>query len=99
MTSTPAPIMPPSHTRPTCSVIICAYTDKRWDLLCKGYHASVAQLHPGDEVIVVIDHNPDLYACASAEFRSASRRPPAPALRAARERPRQEWSPWESVRP
>jgi glycosyltransferase involved in cell wall biosynthesis len=72
MTSTPAPIMPPSHTRPTCSVIICAYTDKRWDLLCKGYHASVAQLHPGDEVIVVIDHNPELYARASAEFRSAT---------------------------
>jgi GT2 family glycosyltransferase len=71
MTGTPTTFSG-SRTQPTCSVIICAYTDKRWELLCKGYLASVAQLHPGDEIIVVIDHNRDLYARASAEFTSAT---------------------------
>ena len=57
---------------PTCSVVICAYTELRWDLLEKGYQASVDQLADGDEVIVVIDHNPTLFARAKAEFGSAT---------------------------
>ncbi|KAB2342511.1 glycosyltransferase family 2 protein [Actinomadura rudentiformis] len=44
------------------SVVICAYTEKRWD----DVHAAVAsvrnQRHAPAEIIVVVDHNPALYA-------------------------------------
>jgi GT2 family glycosyltransferase len=66
------PSHPPAVSPPSLTVVICAYTDKRWDLLRKGYRACVAQLGAGDQVIVVIDHNPDLYAKASAAFESAT---------------------------
>lgn len=47
---------------PTCSVIICAYTDERWDDLLAGIAAVQAQTMPVHELIVVIDHNPALLA-------------------------------------
>ncbi|MQY03191.1 glycosyltransferase family 2 protein [Actinomadura macrotermitis] len=44
------------------SVVICAYTEERWD----DVHAAVAsvrgQEHPAEEIIVVVDHNPALHA-------------------------------------
>ncbi|HVW44794.1 MAG TPA: glycosyltransferase [Amycolatopsis sp.] len=50
------------------SVVICAYTDRRWADLVAGIAAVRAQTLPPAEIILVIDHNPDLAARAAAEF-------------------------------
>lgn len=43
------------------SVIICAYTEKRWGNLVEAIESVQKQTLPPQEVIVVIDHNPSLY--------------------------------------
>jgi len=50
------------------SVVICAYTEKRWDDLVSAVAALEAQTRPAEEVIVVIDHNDDLFNRAQAEI-------------------------------
>jgi GT2 family glycosyltransferase len=42
------------------SVVICAYTEKRWDDLVAAVGSLRIQTHPPEEVILVIDHNPGL---------------------------------------
>lgn len=42
------------------SVVICAYTEKRWDELVLAVKSIQAQSLPPLEIIVVIDHNPAL---------------------------------------
>lgn len=42
------------------SVVICAYTEKRWDDLVAAVESLRVQTHSPDEVILVIDHNPGL---------------------------------------
>ena len=42
------------------SVVICAYTEKRWDDLAAAVESLRVQTHSPDEVILVIDHNPGL---------------------------------------
>jgi len=42
------------------SVIICAYTEARWDDLCAAVATLWTQQAPPYEVIVVVDHNPAL---------------------------------------
>ena len=39
------------------SVVICAYTEDRWDDLVDAVASSLAQTHRPAEVVVVIDHN------------------------------------------
>src|SRR5664279_5118544 len=41
----------------TVSVVICAYTEARWDDLVAGVRCVQLQDPPTPEVIVVIDHN------------------------------------------
>ncbi len=57
-------------TRPdtTISVVVCTYTDRRWTELSAGLHAVAAQLKPGDELLVVVDHNDDLLARVTKEL-------------------------------
>lgn len=50
------------------SVLICAYTEKRWDELCAAVKSSLTQSIPAREVILVIDHNPGLWERARAQF-------------------------------
>ena len=50
------------------SVIICAYTEKRWDQLVAAVHSVRHQSAPPGEIILVIDHNPDLFRRAQAAF-------------------------------
>lgn len=50
----------------TC--VICTYTDLRWHELAAGVHAVAAQLRPGDELVVVVDHAPDLLERVKAEL-------------------------------
>lgn len=45
---------------PGVAILICCYTLDRLTQLVAGIDAARAQLHSGDEVIVVVDHNPDL---------------------------------------
>lgn len=45
----------------TISVVICAYTEKRWNDLLGAIESIQKQTLPPQEVIVVIDHNPSLY--------------------------------------
>ncbi len=47
-------------TRPTVSVIICAYTERRWSQLKKSVASVEAQTSPPIEIIVCIDHNEEL---------------------------------------
>jgi GT2 family glycosyltransferase len=42
------------------SVVICAYTEDRWDDVLAAVESVRAQSLPADEVLVVVDHNPAL---------------------------------------
>ena len=44
----------------TTSVIICAYTEARWEQLLCAAESVRNQTTPVDEVLVVIDHNDEL---------------------------------------
>ena len=65
-----SPASPPQQI--SVSVVICAYTERRWDDL----RAAVASLHeqttPPLETIVVIDHNPALAEHARRRFPGAT---------------------------
>jgi len=54
----------------TFSVIICAHTLKRWDDLIEAVASIEAQSSPAHQIIVVIDHNPEMLAKAQAQFSS-----------------------------
>jgi glucosyl-dolichyl phosphate glucuronosyltransferase len=43
-----------------CSVIICAYTAQRWDDTMRAVASAQAQQPAPNEVILVVDHNPEL---------------------------------------
>lgn len=47
--------------RPSVSVVICSYTEQRWDLLMRVIDSVHGQTLKPDQVIVVVDHNVDLY--------------------------------------
>ena len=53
---------------PTASVVIAAYTERRWTRLQQAIAAVQAQSIRPAEVILVIDHNPELLARAQAEM-------------------------------
>ena len=44
----------------TISVIICGYTEQRWEDLLAAVDSVRQQTLPADEIIIVIDHNPSL---------------------------------------
>ncbi|MBE4718275.1 glycosyltransferase family 2 protein [Pseudarthrobacter sp. AB1] len=47
--------------RPTVSIVICAYTQRRWDLLLDVIESVRAQTVAAQEILVVIDHNEELF--------------------------------------
>ena len=53
---------------PSVSVVICAYTDARWDELVAAVGSVQAQETPVLETILVIDHNPGLLERAAREI-------------------------------
>ena len=53
---------------PTVSVIIAAFSMKRWDSLCEAVASVQAQTVSALETIVVIDHHPGLLARARGEL-------------------------------
>ncbi len=50
------------------TVIICAYTEDRWDDLISSVSSVKAQSIPPSQIIIVIDHNRQLYERALAQF-------------------------------
>jgi hypothetical protein len=51
---------------PTTTVIVCAYTAQRWDLLIRAVRSLRTQTVPPSEVVVCIDHNDELLRRARA---------------------------------
>ena len=45
---------------PAISVVICAYTEERWDDLVAAVRSVESQAEPPAEIVVVVDHNPAL---------------------------------------
>jgi glycosyltransferase involved in cell wall biosynthesis len=62
----------PSGARRTASAVVCAYTLDRWEILCEGIEALVGQTLKPTEIVVVIDHNPELLERARARFTAAT---------------------------
>ena len=59
---------PANNDAPSVSVIIAAFADERWTDLVEAVDSVLAQSHPAQESIVVIDHNAGLFARAQAEL-------------------------------
>ncbi|MBO0791031.1 MAG: glycosyltransferase family 2 protein [Ktedonobacteraceae bacterium] len=55
-------------TKPTISVVICAYTENRWDDLLAAVESIRLQSLPPSEIILVIDHNPALLERVQAQI-------------------------------
>jgi hypothetical protein len=51
----------------TSSVVICAYTEDRWDRIIMAVESLRNQSLPPEEIILVVDHNHGLYARLAAE--------------------------------
>jgi hypothetical protein len=56
---------------PAVSVVIAAYSDRRWTQLRDAVASVLAQTRPALETIVVVDHNPDLLSRAGRELPDA----------------------------
>ncbi|MFT3832039.1 MAG: glycosyltransferase [Micropruina sp.] len=54
----------PIRERSAIAVVICAYDEGRWPSLEQAASATLGQFEADDELVVVIDHNPDLLAKA-----------------------------------
>ena len=52
----------------TASVVVCVYTEKRWDDIVDAVASVAAQDVPATETIVVVDHNDALLVRAGQEF-------------------------------
>ncbi len=50
------------------SVVICAYTEQRWDDILAAVRSVAAQRHPALETILVVDHNPALLRRLTSEL-------------------------------
>ncbi len=63
-----SPELPELNVKPDVSVVICAYTEERWDDLVEVVESVQRQTEPAREIILVIDHNPRLLARVRAEI-------------------------------
>lgn len=50
------------------TVIICAYTEERWDDLVEAVGSVSRQTVPPRQIVLAIDHNPSLFARALSQF-------------------------------
>jgi GT2 family glycosyltransferase len=56
----------PAAENASVSVVICAYSEERWDDTLAAVASVRAQRLAPEEIIVVVDHNPPLYAALNA---------------------------------
>lgn len=61
MTAQPANVAAATPTAVSISVVICCYTEERHDSLIAAVSATLDQLAPDDQVVVVVDGNHPLY--------------------------------------
>ncbi len=54
--------------RVSVSVVICAYTMQRWQDMCEAVDSVLAQEHPVDEVLLVIDDSDELFETAVSYY-------------------------------
>ncbi|MFC5061617.1 glycosyltransferase family 2 protein [Actinomycetospora atypica] len=52
----------------TTSVVVCAYTEDRWDDIVRAVDSLAGQSRGPDEILVVVDHNPDLARRATEQW-------------------------------
>jgi GT2 family glycosyltransferase len=64
----PRPLGPPWDAPRTVSVVICAYTEQRWDSLVNAIESMRVQRQHPDQLIVVIDYNESLLRRTRATF-------------------------------
>ncbi|MEP6664969.1 MAG: glycosyltransferase family 2 protein [Nocardioidaceae bacterium] len=53
---------------PSISVVVCVYTEDRWDAIVESVYSAKHQTLPPREVVVVVDHNPSLLSRCSREL-------------------------------
>lgn len=58
----------PSYTPADISVVVCAYTEARWNEMQAAVESLEAQTLPPREIILVIDHNPALFERSRQQF-------------------------------
>ncbi len=58
----------PVSPQPSVSVVICAYTEDRWDLMLEAVASAWRQTVRPEQVILCVDHNPALYRRAVAHW-------------------------------
>lgn len=68
MLTSPAANPPDAVGLPTCAVIICCYTEQRWDDTLRAVRSVQTQTPSPTELIVVVDHNPVLQARLAEEL-------------------------------
>jgi glycosyltransferase involved in cell wall biosynthesis len=56
-----------TQDRPGVSVVVCAYTEKRWEQTLAALESALGQDPPPGEVLLVVDHNPALAERARRE--------------------------------
>ncbi|MER5573870.1 glycosyltransferase family 2 protein [Streptomyces massasporeus] len=67
--------------RTEISVVICVYTEDRWEDILSAVESVGAQTQPALEVMLVVDHNPALLARLESEYRNHDRAGPGPTVR------------------
>ena len=60
-----------TSTAMTASVVICTYTEERWDTLVAAVQSARAQRRRADQLLIVIDHNESLRRRATEAFPDA----------------------------
>lgn len=56
------------ENRPSVSIVIPTHSEKRWSLLVRTIASAKSQEYPANEIVVVVDHNPDLYRRARRDL-------------------------------
>jgi glycosyltransferase involved in cell wall biosynthesis len=56
---------------PTSSVVVCVYTENRWAAIVESVSSVQHQTLPPREVVVVVDHNSELFSRCSSELPGA----------------------------
>ena len=64
----PAEPSGPTEHLPSVTVVICAYTERRWGDLTAAIESVGAQSRPPEQCVLVVDHNPALFSRAVAAF-------------------------------
>jgi GT2 family glycosyltransferase len=71
------------RARLVADVVICAYTERRWDQLCQAVQSVQEQTVPPRQILLCIDHNDELAERSSARWPATgqSAQPPVTVLR------------------